>query len=159
MASEQHFPSDRRHPALGGVPAARLYPELPWSVELELRRAAEMHVVPEWPAEAAVAPDAAMSAPAHPLHGPAPSMSAAAPAAGVVARLYPDLPWSVELALRQDEIRQAPTLDIPWHGAAPVAVELPSTPPARLRPWVEPEHGAGAGRERPAAQPAGRFIA
>jgi hypothetical protein len=121
-------------------PGARLYPDLPWAVELDLRQAQGPHPTQSVPQAAPIPqPDNYF---AHKLHGAAaPSLAPGRVAdTAPVARLYPDLPWAVELELRQDNISQAPPIDIPWRKTAEAEseVELPSSPPASLAPWTEP---------------------
>jgi hypothetical protein len=124
---------------------ARLYPGLPWAVELELRQSQGPHFIQSDPQATGPLP-APMpqtgSPSAHPLHGVAPPSLVPGRVADTapVARRYPDLPWAVELELRQDEISQAQAVDIPWRKTPEMGseVELPSSPPAFLAPWTEP---------------------
>ena len=132
-------------------PDARLYPHLPWAVELELRQAQGAHPTQSIPQAAGPSAPMPNNPSTHPLHGAAaPSLAPGGVADSMpVARLYPDLPWAVELELRQGEISQAPAIDIPWRRAPEMEseVELPSSPPASLAPWTDPARPYGVAEQ------------
>ena len=152
-------------------PVARLYPNLPWTVELELRQATARQ--PGSPSAElppiAAAPQESPST--HPLHAPFSQTRAIgtkpADAPAVVGRHHPELPWSVESEWRQADSLQTEAADIPWlkhiRDEAENDAELPSAPPATLTPWTDSTRAdplGGAERSKSAPRrPLGRSIA
>jgi hypothetical protein len=128
------------------APVARLYPHLPWTVELELRQAAAPQPGPPSAEMAPIAAAPQESPSTHPLHAPFSRARAIetkpAGAPTVVGRHHPELPWSVESEWRQANFLQTEAVNIPWlkdsRDAARNEVELPSAPPATLTPWTDP---------------------
>jgi hypothetical protein len=154
--------------AAGSV--ARLYPNLPWTVELELRQAtAQQHGSPA--SEVAAIGSVPQENPSsHPLHAQFSQTrgigTKPAGARVVAARRHPELPWSVESEWRQADFLQTEAADIPWlkdiRDEARNEVELPSAPPATLTPWTDPVRadplgGAERGKSIP-RRPVGRSI-
>jgi hypothetical protein len=157
--------------AKAASPVARLYPNLPWTVELELRQAAARQQGSSPVEAAAIAPARHESPSSHPLHAEfSQSWAIGTKRVGapvVVGRHHPELPWSVESEWRQADFLQSEAAEIPWlkdiRDEARNEVELPSTPPATLTPWTDPARadplgGAERGKSAP-RRPLGRSIA
>jgi hypothetical protein len=153
------------------APVARLYPNLPWTVELELRQAAAQQHRSSPVEAAAIAPARHETPSSHPLHAEfSPSWAIGTQPAGapmMVARRHPELPWSVESEWRQPDFLPSEAAEIPWlkdiRDEARNEVELPSTPPATLTPWTDPARadplgGTERGKSAP-RRPLGRSIA